>query len=75
MPKFPVVSGKELIKALEKSGFELISQKGSHVKLRKTDFAGKKTVIVPLRPVIRTGTMKSILRQSHLNLEELQKFL
>jgi len=74
MPKFPVVSGKEVIKALEKAGFEIVSQKGSHVKLRKTDSGEKKTVIVPLRPVIRTGTMKSILRQSHLSLEELQKF-
>ncbi|MBU2100871.1 type II toxin-antitoxin system HicA family toxin [Candidatus Micrarchaeota archaeon] len=75
MPKFPVVSGKQVIKALEKLGFDFVSQKGSHVKLRKTDSDGKKTVIVPLRPVIRTGTMKSVLRQSHLNLEELQKFL
>ena len=75
MPKFPVVSGKQVIKALEKAGFKSVSQRGSHVKLRKIDSDGKKTVIVPLRPVIRTGTMKSILRQSHLSLEELQKFL
>jgi len=75
MPKFPVVSGKEVIKALEKLGFKSVSQRASHVKLRKIDSDGKKTVIVPLRLVIRTGTMKSILRQSHLNIEELQKFL
>lgn len=75
MSKFPVVSGKQVVKALEKAGFESISQRGSHIKLRKTDSDEKKTVIVPLCSVIRTGTMKSILRQSHLSLEELQKFL
>ncbi|MDP2974261.1 MAG: type II toxin-antitoxin system HicA family toxin [Candidatus Diapherotrites archaeon] len=75
MPKFPVVSGKEVIKALQKAGFEFISQKGSHVKLRKVDSSGKKTAIIPLRPVIRTGTMKSILRQAHMSIEELQNFL
>ena len=75
MPKFPVISGEDVIKALKKTGFEQISQKGSHVKLRKIDSDGKKTVIVPLRRIIRTGTMKSILRQSHMTLEEFLKFL
>ena len=75
MPKFPVVSGEEVIKTLKKAGFEQISQKGSHVKLRKIDSDGKKTVIVPLRKVIRTGTMKSILRQAHMSIEEFLKFL
>lgn len=75
MPDFPVVSGKNLVKALNKAGFKFVSQKGSHVKLRKIDSGGKKTVIVPLRPVIRTGTMKSILRQAHMGIEELRGFL
>ena len=69
MPKFPVLSGKEVIRVLEKAGFKLVKQRGSHVKLRK--FAGERklTVIVPLKPVIRTGTMKSIFRQSNLKSE------
>jgi len=75
VPKFPVVSGEDVIKTLKKAGFEQIGQKGSHVKLRKIDSAGKKTAIVPLRKIIRTGTMKSILRQSHMNLEDFLKFL
>lgn len=75
MPKFQVLSGREVIKALEKAGFKVVKQRGSHVKLRKIDVGGKKTVIVPLKPIIRTGTMKSILRQAHLSLEEFQKFL
>ena len=72
-PKVPVLSGKEVIKALEKTGFKIVKQKGSHVKLRKFGLAGKMTVIVPLKPVIRTGTMKSILRQAHIDIEELLK--
>lgn len=75
MPKFPVLSGKEVIKALEKAGFKFVNQKGSHVKLRKFEAGRKLTVIVPLKPVIRTGTMKSILRQASLGIEELVKFL
>ena len=71
----PVLSGKDIIKALEKAGFKFVKQKGSHVKLRKFAVGKKLTVIIPLKPVIRTGTMKSILRQSELDLEKLLKFL
>ncbi len=75
MPKFPVLSGKEVIKALEKAGFKSVKQRGSHVKLRKFASGRKLTVIIPLKQVIRTGTMKSILRQANLDIEELAKFL
>ena len=75
MPKLPVLSGKEVMKALEKTGFRFVKQKGSHVKLRKVDANGKKTVIVPLKPVIRTGTLNSILRQAHLALEEFKNLI
>jgi len=71
----PVLSGKKVIKALENAGFRSVSQRGSHVKLRKFANRKKLTVIVPLKPVIRTGTMKSILRQSCLDIEGLLKFL
>jgi predicted RNA binding protein YcfA (HicA-like mRNA interferase family) len=33
MPKLPVVSGKDMIRALEKDGFLIVRQKGSHVSL------------------------------------------
>ena len=71
----PVLSGKDVIKALEKTGFKFVKQKGSHVKLRKFAGGRKLTVIVPLKPVIRLGTMKSILRQSNLKNDEFLKFL
>lgn len=64
-----------MIKALEKTGFKFVKQRGSHVKLRKFVAGRKLTVIVPLKPVIRTGTMKSILRQASLDIEELAKLL
>jgi predicted RNA binding protein YcfA (HicA-like mRNA interferase family) len=35
MSKLPVVSGKELVNALEKVGFFVVRQKGSHVSLQK----------------------------------------
>lgn len=42
MPKLPVLSGEELIKALEKAGFKKVRQKGRHISLQKGEY---KTVV------------------------------
>jgi predicted RNA binding protein YcfA (HicA-like mRNA interferase family) len=64
MPK--LYSSERIIKVLEKHGFVFVSQKGSHVKLRKAGEAVL-TVIVPAgRKEIPEGTFKSILRQSNM---------
>ncbi|OGI32191.1 MAG: hypothetical protein A2489_01320, partial [Candidatus Moranbacteria bacterium RIFOXYC12_FULL_36_13] len=61
MPK--LYSSSNIIKVLQKKGFVFISQKGSHVKLRKNS-SPTLTVIVPAgRKEIPFGTFKSILRQ------------
>jgi len=45
MPKLPVISGKELIKAFGKIGFVFIRQKGSHVIMKHQD---NRVVMIPL---------------------------
>jgi predicted RNA binding protein YcfA (HicA-like mRNA interferase family) len=64
MPKLPVISGKELVKKLEKIGFCLVSQKGSHIKLRRENL----TIIIPQHPEIRKGTLYGILKNTNLDL-------
>ncbi|MFN0044068.1 MAG: type II toxin-antitoxin system HicA family toxin [Alphaproteobacteria bacterium] len=57
----------EILKALEAIGFERVSQKGSHIKLRNT--AGK-TVIVPHpRKDMPRGTLRSIERLAGIKFE------
>jgi len=45
MPKLPVLSGEEFVRALQKAGFAVVRQKGSHVSLRKENF---KTVVLSM---------------------------
>jgi len=71
-PTLPVVSGRQAVRALEKTGFRRVSQKGSHVKLRNE--AGK-TVIVPLHRELARGTLASILRQAELPADEFRELL
>lgn len=65
-PSLPIVSGRDVVRALTKAGFTKVSQRGSHVKLRTE--AGR-TAIVPLRRELARGTLRSILRQAGLEVE------
>lgn len=47
MPKIKQLSGKDIIKILQKFDFEIHSQKGSHVKLRRITIKGKETLTIP----------------------------
>lgn len=67
--KYPVLKPNEIITALNEFGFRIISQKGSHIKLRK-DGAIVKTVIVPNHYEVARGTLQSILEQAGITLEE-----
>ncbi|MGQ9837692.1 MAG: type II toxin-antitoxin system HicA family toxin [Cyanobacteriota bacterium] len=67
MAKLPVLSGKELIRALEKAGFQVVRQKGSHVSLQK----GAYKTVVPLHDELAKGTLLGILKQCGLTREDL----
>ncbi|MGP8328765.1 MAG: type II toxin-antitoxin system HicA family toxin [Methanosarcinaceae archaeon] len=40
-PKLPVVSGKKVIQLLKKTGYEIIRQRGSHIRLTKSTINGR----------------------------------
>jgi len=61
--KLPILSGKEIIKALAKVGFVPVRQKGSHVFLRHVD--GRRTV-VPLHEEVNKSTLMDIIEQTKL---------
>ncbi len=77
MPRLRVLSGREVIKILSKFGFEVVSQKGSHVKLRRVLPDGtKQTLTVPLHEELDRGTLKAIIRQAsrYIPEEELKQY-
>ncbi|MGD0028320.1 MAG: type II toxin-antitoxin system HicA family toxin [Candidatus Bathyarchaeia archaeon] len=75
MPRLPLVSGREVTKALGKAGFVVVGRKGSHIRLKKKTQNRAYIVVVPLHPEIKRGTLKSILRQAGLTTEEFVKLL
>ena len=63
MPKLPVLSGAEVVKALERLGFEFIRQRGSDAILRN----GGIGTVVPMHREVRLGTLNGILRQAQVS--------
>jgi predicted RNA binding protein YcfA (HicA-like mRNA interferase family) len=70
--KLPILSGKEIIKALAKEGFVPVRQKGSHVFLRHVD--GRRTV-VPLHEEVNKSTVMDIIEQTKLTRREFLKLV
>ncbi|NJM77194.1 MAG: type II toxin-antitoxin system HicA family toxin [Acaryochloridaceae cyanobacterium RU_4_10] len=64
MPRLRRLSGLEVIEILAQFGFQVHSQKGSHIKLRRLGAQGKETLTVPNHRELDTGTCRAILRQA-----------
>lgn len=71
MPK--LYSSRQIVKALRRIGFEIVSQKGSHIKLRGTFDGETFTAIVPNHKEVALGTLNSILKQAGITREELEE--
>lgn len=69
MTRLPRLTGREVIAALEKAGFEVVRIKGSHHRLRHPD--GRVTAVpVHAGEVVGPGLMASILRDVELTRDE-----
>ncbi|MBU1356722.1 MAG: type II toxin-antitoxin system HicA family toxin [Candidatus Edwardsbacteria bacterium] len=74
MTVFPLVSGRKLVKALRRIGYNIDHQSGSHIILRHIDPPHRRLTI-PNHNEIAKGTMKSILRDAGISIEEIKKLL
>lgn len=74
MPKIPVVSAREVIKALSKVGYHIDHQTGSHVILRHGEPPHRR-VTVPNHEEIARGTLKAIIEESGLAFDEFTALL
>jgi predicted RNA binding protein YcfA (HicA-like mRNA interferase family) len=74
MPKLPRLTAREIIAALEKVGFALVRQSGSHA-IYKNGAGRRVTVPVHASKVLHPKLLKSILRDADLTVEHLEELL
>ncbi len=65
-------SGRDLIRLLERHGFQPVRQRGSHVVMQRSEEGRTITVPIPDHPEIRKGTLLSIIRQSRIPRSEFE---
>ncbi len=75
MSKLPVVSGKEVVKALEKVGYKVVRRKGSHIRMRNDKNPAAKPLTVPDHKTLKPGLLRKILKDANLSIEEFIKLL
>jgi len=74
MPKLPLVSSKEAIRAFEKLGYVVNHQRGSHIVLRRSE-PPHTHLSIPERKELARGTLRALIRQSGLTVEGFIKLL
>ncbi len=73
MSKLPVISGRDLVRALGHVGFELDRRKGSHMILFRAE--PTTTLSVPDHRELDRGTLRALLRQAGVTQEKLSRLL
>ena len=75
MGKLKRVSGKKIVKTLQKMRFEQVRQRGSHVVMKKLTVDGAVGCVVPMHKEVAVGTLNGILKQAHITPDEfMEKF-
>ncbi len=74
MPQLPVVSGRDVVRALRQIGYEIDRQRGSHLVLRHVD-APHRRLTVPDHKELAKGTLRAVIRQAGLTVEEFVSLL
>ncbi|MCB0167048.1 MAG: type II toxin-antitoxin system HicA family toxin [Anaerolineae bacterium] len=73
MSKLPRISGRECVRALEKLGFYIRRQRGSHIVLRRDHPFTQ--LVVPDHKELDRGTLRSIIRQVGLSIDDFTELL
>jgi predicted RNA binding protein YcfA (HicA-like mRNA interferase family) len=73
MSNLPRISGQDCVKALAKTGFTVLRQHGSHMILRRQEpFA---QIVVPDHPELDRGTLRAIIRQTGMSVDQFKNLL
>lgn len=74
-PKLPVISADDLVRALEKFGYVVVRQKGSHIRMSHSSDPQRKSITVPRHKTLKRGLLRRILRDTRISVEQLTSAL
>jgi predicted RNA binding protein YcfA (HicA-like mRNA interferase family) len=71
--KLPVISARQCIRAFQKAGFFVARQSGSHITMRREN--PKNQIVIPNHKIIKPGTLRTIIRNADMTIEEFNDLL
>lgn len=74
MSTLPHISGRKVVQAIIKIGYERDRQKGSHIVMRQVSHPHRR-IVVPDHKVVAKGTLRAIIRHAGLTVEDFKKLL
>lgn len=74
MAKLPAVSGRDAVAAFEGLGYHVTRRRGSHMMLRSSE-STRKRLVVPDHKELAKGTLRSLIRDAGLTVEEFVQLL
>ena len=75
MPKLPTISGDKAVKCFEKLGYQVMRQKGSHIRLHHESDKKKKPLTIPRHKELGRGLLRKLLRDAEISVEQLTELL
>ncbi len=75
MSKVPSLNYDQLIKVLQRDGWIIVRQRGSHIRLQKHEDDETLKLIVPAHKPIKRSTLSHILKQARISVDDLLKKL
>ncbi len=75
MSKVPVLPYFKIIAALQRNGWIIVRQKGSHIRLQKRTENEVLKITVPAHKPVKRSTLSHILKQAHIDVEEFIKLV
>lgn len=75
MSKVPSLSYTQIIKALQRDGWVVVRQQGSHIRLQKHSGDEVLKITVPAHRPVKRSTLAHILKQARLDVDKFQQLL
>ena len=73
--ELPVISGQEAIRAFERLGYEVVRQRGSHIRLRHPTDPAMRPLTVPNHRTLKPGLLRRLIRDAHIDVDDFQRLL
>jgi len=75
MTKVPSLNYDKVIRALQRDGWVVVRQRGSHIRLQKHTARETLKIVVPAHRPIKRSTLSHILKQAQISADKLRKLL